>query len=310
MSFFRFFHNSGVVAGVFTVVGIVAAAVLATLVFCIRSKRRSQRRKRWLAGMKPQRTTYPQDDPFRDPVDMYEQKTPTIASMGDGTRSDGHSNAHLMPHRMSAQDYSNVMGDKGNFMLYPDPYPLSVFNPDMMVRPHAAEQYHDMQDVDLGHGHTHLQPPGRSHFRRSYAPSTPSIYPATLPGESEVAVAGHEADNLNGFNYGPRQIQASGKRDPPVPPSIVVPPRPPRSQLRESARNIEFAPLTPPDSVASQSLSSKPPSPISPVTESYPRDVLTRKTLLDVSTYQSLKLLAFPVRGSPLSKLFITDWID
>ncbi|KAF5313041.1 hypothetical protein D9619_003557 [Psilocybe cf. subviscida] len=275
-----FFHNSGVVAGVFTAVGVVAAAVLATLIFCIRRKRRSQRRKRWLAGMKPQRT-YPQEDPFQDPMDNYEQKSPTIASMNDGTRSDGH--APLIPHRMSVQDYSNVMGEKGNFMLYPDPYPL--FNPDMMIRPRAAQTQHGMHDIDLGHGHAHLQLPVPSPFGRSYAPSTPSIYPASLPGESDVAVAGHEADNLNSFNHEPKQTQAPGKRDLHVAPTIVVPPRPPRSQLRESARNVEFAPLTPPDSVASNSLSSKPPSPISPVTESYPRDVLTRRTLLDVSTY-------------------------
>ncbi|KAF8905555.1 hypothetical protein CPB84DRAFT_1705747 [Gymnopilus junonius] len=247
-------HKPGVLAGVCIVAGVVAAVLLVGIVFCVRRNQRIRRRQRWLAGMQQQRPPSASGDPFRDPASTSSETAgPEMRSVNatqDDLRWNGSNNSHNSPvqHEPMTHERRNV---GQTYSLYPDPYPM--YNP---VHP-AAMHGSELQRVGPGYP-SDLAIPVAPFRRHSPTPSTPSIYPVTLPPDEEDH---HEAEkNL----------------DPQEPLTPKPPPRPPRSHLRESAKIHEYAPLTPPDSVSSQ-----PPSPIS---ESRPQDVLTRRTLLDIRT--------------------------
>ncbi|KAF8971345.1 hypothetical protein BDZ97DRAFT_1786025 [Flammula alnicola] len=265
------FHKQGAVAGIFVVVGLVVASLIAGLIFCIRRKRRADRRRRWLAGMQQQRPLSFPRDPFQDPNDDQdrggEPMMRTVDSGQSGQSGQGDvqwgrtSPALLLGGEPTAHEYRNF-GHRGA-SLYPDPHPM--FNPTNMVDFVELERQ-EQQNVGLAHS---LDVPNRAYFRHSMAPSTPSIYPATLPPDEDDHREAEEA------------ISKLAQRESVVP----VPPRPPRSHLRESAKSLNYgAPPTPPTSVSSAS-HSNPPSPIS---ESHPYDLFTRRTLLDVGAFPLL----------------------
>ncbi|KDR84960.1 hypothetical protein GALMADRAFT_302726 [Galerina marginata CBS 339.88] len=250
-------HKPGVLAGVCIVAGIAIASLLAGIVFCIRRSRRRLRQRRWLAGMQQQRPSSSAGDPFQDPhTEAYEAGGPAMRSVDtsrDDVRWNRSNNSPVLQEPMSHEQRNF---GTGMVSLYPDPYP--VFYPGNPGR----QEGHELQRVGLGYSND-LAVPIAPFRRHSPAPSTPSVYPATLPPDEEEH---HEA-------------QYDMSRLPPKEQLPTVPPRPPRSHLRESAKMLNYAPLTPPPSSNSSHSTSQPPSPIS---ETRPQDLLTRRTLLDI----------------------------
>lgn len=99
--------------------------------------------------------------------------------------------------------------------------------------------------------------------RHSMTPSTPSIYPLALPLQDDNL---HKAgDDFPSVTQRPEDV-------------VNPPPRPPRSHLRESAKKLDYPPLTPPGSASSHTYTNTP----SFVSEPRPQDVLSRRTILDV----------------------------
>ncbi|PPR05704.1 hypothetical protein CVT26_008945 [Gymnopilus dilepis] len=246
-------HKPGVLAGVCIVAGVVLASLLVGLVFCFRRHQRIRRRRQWLAGMQQQRPFSPPNDPFIDPPHTSYQPTGpemrTVNTTQDDLGWNGSNNSHSspIPHEPMTHEGRNV------YSLYPDPYPL--YNPAQS----APSRGTAFQGV--GPAYTaDLAIPAAPFKRHSLTPSSPSIYPVTLPPDEDDH---HEAE------------ENTSSQEPVSP---KPPPRPPRSHLRESAKFREYEPLTPPDSVSASSL---PPSPIS---ESRPQDILSRRTLLDIRT--------------------------
>jgi len=264
-----FFQKQGVVAGVFVVVGIAIAALVAGLIFCIRRKRRRNRRMRWLAGMQQQMPPTFTANPFQDPTIEREHKGEIIEperserSVQETHQWDRASPDLLLSEAQKSRQYRNLL-PQGPFSLYPDPYPIALLS---NVAP-ASPQEHP----NFGLAHS-TDMPDRSRFRHSYTPSTPSIYPATLPLDNDDR---HEIDE--------EAIVKPVQRESSKP----TPPRPPRSHLRESAKGLSYAPLTPPTSNSSHGSDSNPPSPIS-MSEMRTQDAFTRRTFLDVRPPQSMK---------------------
>ncbi|PPQ80842.1 hypothetical protein CVT25_001967 [Psilocybe cyanescens] len=252
-------HKQGVLAGICVVVGVVAATIVIGLIFFIRRKRRLDRRRRWLAGMQQQRPSSLSGDPFRDPQESYQG--PAMRSVGTAREShwdQSSSGSPLVMQEPLSHEQRNMFG---GVSLVPDPYPaVHVINSPEQERyeyPHARLAYT-----------TDSASPMAPFKRQSMTPSSPSIYPATLPPDDNE---GHEAKD-----YIPEPVQ----QEPASPVSLsTVPPRPPRSHLRESAKIGRYgAPLTPPESNSSHN--SQPPSPISEPNR--PQEFFTRRTILDV----------------------------
>lgn len=262
---YRFFHNQGVVAGVFVVVGIAVAALIAGLIFCIRRKRRSNRRKRWLAGMQQQMPPTFATNPFQDSTYEQEHKGELIQperSVEGDVQWDRTSPDLLLAEAQKSRQYRNLL-PQGPFSLYPDPYPIAKLS---NVAPSSPQEH-----PNFGLAYS-MDMPDRSRFRHSYTPSTPSIYPATLPLDDDDR----------------RKIDEEAIVKPPQRESSKpTPPRPPRSHLRESAKGLSYAPPTPPTSNSSHANDSNPPSPIS-ISEPRTQDPFSRRTFLDVSAVTPL----------------------
>jgi len=194
------------------------------MVYWIRRYHRTRQRNKWFAGMQPQRRSFAFHDDNARPVmrsvdnniedDHWDQKgilTPSIA----GGSSHGHQ----------------------TFGLTPAMYPL--FHDGSFNQPEKNQ----LQVTDVASS----TEPNRAHFRHSWTPSTPSIYPVSLlPGEHEHISDGI-VPNLN------RSATVSN-----------LPPRPPRSHLRERVKSLGQVLPTPPESESSNH-----PSPIS---ESHSQD--------------------------------------
>ncbi|CAA7265827.1 unnamed protein product [Cyclocybe aegerita] len=237
-------HNQGALAGIFVAVGLAIAAIIGGIIFLVCRRRRKNRRLRWLVGMRQQQPPSPSVDPFQDPYDSYSQTSPQMRTAGNAQ------DAVSMEHRSVSPAIDA---------------PIMTHNRRSLRNGGASEPH----PQHLGNGLQHLDNVDldllvRSPFRNSFAPSTPSLYPASLPPVN---------DDHDG----------QGDLSKPVAPVTSVPPRPPRSHLRESAKIVDYAPPTPPASISSQS-NSMPPSPISEVRpqEARPQDIFTRRTLLDV----------------------------
>lgn len=265
----RFFHKQGAVAGVFVVVGIAVAALIAGLILCIRRKRASNRRRRWLAGIQQQ---HPRPiifsssaNPFQDPSYEQEQEEEKTAEPTGQSVNSHHGDARWVrnspDHLLGDGQVTRNFRTLPSFTLYPDPYPLPLANNANVIPLDYNERRNGISQA--------IEVPDRARFRHSYTPSTPSVYPATLAAEEDVHFPAEvEPSKL-------LQREAATPRESNVP----VPPRPPRSHLRESAKYLSYAPPTPPTSASSNSHGSNPPSPIS---EHLPQDLFTRRTLLDV----------------------------
>ncbi|KAJ3511407.1 hypothetical protein NLJ89_g4111 [Agrocybe chaxingu] len=240
-------HNQGALAGIFVAVGLAIAAVMGGIIFLVCRRRRKNRRLRWLVGMRQQQPPSPSADPFQDPYDSYPQTSPQMRTAGTAQDAISMEQRSVSP----AIDAPVVTHNRRSFGNG------GVSEPHSIQRLGNGLQHLGNVDLDL---------PVLSPFRNSFAPSTPSLYPASLPPIDDDHDSQGDLSNLK-----------------PTTPVTSVPPRPPRSHLRESAKIVDYAPLTPPASISSYS-NSKPPSPISEVRpqEARPQDIFTRRTLLDV----------------------------
>ncbi|KAF8642350.1 hypothetical protein AX16_009619 [Volvariella volvacea WC 439] len=244
-----FLQNSGAVAGLFTVIGIIAASLFMCVIWFIRRRRRIRREQRWLSGVQPLPDPDDHDDrdnPFSDPhtqPNMTQREQPvTYTQQTQYDRSGNANSGHL--HEVFEQ--------------------FGLERSNERILPTTTRR---------------IPPP-------SLAPSSPSVYAATLPADEP----------------GDGQWPSSNPPLPMRPPRAEgPPPRPPRSHLRDvvTKTNVTF-PDTPPSSIISSQSSSNPPSPtynpkhrISGILEEIeseesqyvsktPREILARPTLLDV----------------------------
>jgi hypothetical protein len=261
-----FFSKAGQVAGVFLVVGIVAASLMVFLfVSCRRRRARYNRRKRWLSGI--QRPLPIPDDPFEDPRDP-----PSMWAVNDGVSWDGRRRTLIdneNPTPMSTDGPTNGLGLSG---VGPEAALThgGGYNPGYNLLGASYEQNMISLAVSTN------RDGGQS--RPSLAQSSPSIYPPTLPAHDEDGIVYEDID------MGPPTLSRS--------PSSGAPPRPPRSHLRDSVvKGSEYFPMTPPPSVSSHghsdpfadpsfSPSSRPSS--AHIHKAVQEDIFNRRTILDV----------------------------
>jgi hypothetical protein len=200
------------------------------VVFCIRRRRRSREHEKWLAGMQAQ---HPSSDPFRDEIPTIH----TNVDDGDWNQRDNLSPATSPGHQNFGETNTSV------FPVFPI---LRDGAFSQLVKPHLRST-----DTES------LTKPKKP--RHSWAPSTPSIYPASLsPEDEKVSKDVIIISNLN-------------------PAVTTSPPRPPRSHLRgQGIRALGSVLPTPPESEYS--------NPTSLVAEPRSHDihVLDRETILDV----------------------------
>jgi len=257
-------QNQGALAGIFIAVGLVVAAFIVGLIFFIRHRRRHNARKRWLAGMQQQRPSSLSGDPFRDPHDGSLATAPVMRSVEryrdqDQDQDQDQNDIHYTRRNPSPLVDVPLSHDRRSFghgtSILPGPHPAMSGS--------DSEDHHPLDTLGLAYS-TDFP---RHAKRGSYAPSSPSLYPASLPPDDD--------EDSNEMEEGVANLKT---RDPFV---VPVPPRPPRSHLRQSSKGVvDYIPMTPPASVSSQ-LYSKTPSPIS---ETRVQDVFARRTLLDVRT--------------------------
>lgn len=271
-------HNTAAVAGVFLVVGVLAAAVLLLVGLCIRRRRQQHnRRKRWIDGI--QRPIPPSSDPFNDSRDLPIMRSVNITR--DNASWDGRR------HTLLDDSASTSPMFPGEDIQGPGISGIGAGSQPM--KQYAEGPFSDIYSYrPQGIGLAISTGPGIAQSRPSLAQSSPSVYPATLPRDDASSI--YEDVELD-------------HREEPNPP--VAPPRPPRSVLRDMPSNsgLEYRPITPPQSVSSHSHNhSAPPSPIVEIFKAPPtafpgrldirpqskggpqEDIFNRRTLLDVSS--------------------------
>ncbi|KAF8898776.1 hypothetical protein BD779DRAFT_37301 [Infundibulicybe gibba] len=253
-----FLHNQGAVAGVFVVVGILAAVLVVGGAFFCRRRRRLNRRRRWLAGLRqqPPMTGNPFDDP---PVIRTAQSDHARDEMvWDGRATHNLNNDVSFATQGMAGVGTGTRGSTGSHDTTP-------FSDNREYRPNLG--------LILSTDRNNMSRP-------SFAQSSPSIYPPSLPPADDTYDLIDTRTPVNNTFV------------------VPVPPRPPRSHLRNTAsKGVDYIPLTPPPSSISSHPSDKPPSPIEdiiksletfpdryPQTKQHPQPdtMFTRRTLLDV----------------------------
>jgi len=258
--------------------------------------------------MQQQRPTSLTGDPFRDPLpiskeaysDQHASGGPVMQTVDLHRDDSGRGRWEQQRHSNGGASSSSPRPyePRNLFTLYPDPHPQ--MQPVHFSAGSPSSENHELENVGLAYS-TNLTVPVAQFKRHSLTPSSPSIYPASLPPDDQ---------GDDGFFQGQELRSSENSVVPVLKPEIparsparrlsesasgagvsaTVPPRPPRSHLRESIAKVQqddanaYKPLTPP---ASEPTSSKPPSPIS---EPRPQDVLNRRTLLDVNLLSPLLL--------------------
>ncbi|KAG6851082.1 hypothetical protein H0H93_002974 [Arthromyces matolae] len=249
-----FLTNHGAVAGVFTVLGIIACAFSFGVVLLCRRRRRHIRQRHWSENL-PRQTQSP--TPFED----------------SRSRSPPMKNVREDPGTwISSTRVASTGEADGQFSSdsYPEPSPFVYpFGPTFrrVPVPPIDSDEKTFTNGALGHDIAY----NLRDDRIVTTQSSPSIYPASLaslPDDGESTNVFTSATPENPF----------GAHSPHVPRVSMAPPRPPRSHLRGSAtKALEIAyPITPPSSVSSHT----PPS--SPLPTLDVAQVVNRRTLLDV----------------------------
>ncbi|KAF9535446.1 hypothetical protein CPB83DRAFT_12377 [Crepidotus variabilis] len=263
-------QHKGAVAGIFVVVGLAVVSIFIGLFLFLRRQRKLRKRNKWLEGMQPQpATSFSDNDPFMDP---HTATPPNMRSVDDNHYYAGQWPQRISPISPLADVPMQHPHDNRDFG-YGGAIPLG----NGVHSTSSAEDYqpHSMPEP-VGHAYTtdythnqDLLHPQQYQYentnnrdkRHSYAPSSPSIYPASLPNEDEEAIR-QEVKTQETTGLG------------------AIPPRPPRSRLRQSARNSDLTPLSTVSSSHSGAYTGmRPPSPIG---ETTPQDIFARRTLLDV----------------------------
>ncbi|PPQ99611.1 hypothetical protein CVT24_005187 [Panaeolus cyanescens] len=246
--------NSGALAGIFIAIGIIVATMIIGIIWLVRRARRRARRARWLASIQRPAPSSPGHNPFLDPP---ESPTMRVVDTSDNHRwsAAGHDN-----YRDGNINYDppSSAGHGNTTSLFPDTYP--ILNNQRNERYQRTDEPFVLRNTNVQPSYLIPEGPPRAQFTRSIAPSTPSEYPASLADEEET-----QANQMTTFNR--KSIE----------PVTTAPPRPPRSLLRENSKHIQqYKPPTPPDSIFNSS------TPNSPIGETRPEDIFTRRTLLGV----------------------------
>ncbi|KNZ77434.1 hypothetical protein J132_05450, partial [Termitomyces sp. J132] len=259
-----FLANRGAVAGVFTVVGILACSIVFSLALLCRRRHRRNRQKRWLASIQRRRSL--SENPFDGPGSYSPQMRNIDEDLGyrKGTASLTSRGSLSIGHH-SSNSFNGL--DAAPFVS-----PLSVPSLGRVpVDPFKGISSNTRSDgYSTGPGHTQNNKPRFN----SAAHMSPSLCPPSLPpsGDEDNITDGTRSpisDNSSKMSHS--NSIASG-----------VPPRPPRSPLRRSlAKPSETYSITP--------LSSYTPS-SSPIVLAAAK-VTGRRTLLDACVHVILVML-------------------
>lgn len=262
-----FLSNGGKVAGVFVVVGVIAATLFLFAYLAFRRRRNeARRRRRWIAGI--QRPLPLPPDPFEDP-----REVPPMMQIDDhdwNQRRDIIADNPSLPHPHDGPSIG--LG-------------LTGIEPQKPEGPFSDLYACDTNEVGLAIS------TGPVMRRRSFAQSSPSLYPPTLPADDVGLVGEDVGPHLSKPELAGPQSLPDGKTE------HKVPPRPPRSPFREGPVKYVY-PITPPSSASSHEHDSPTSKPPTPELYKFPSsafftgqptrsktsqdDVLARPTLLDV----------------------------
>jgi len=156
-------RNTGAVAGIFTVVGVVFAALVAFLVLYIRRRRRSRERERWSAEMAAPLPTPFIEDPFRD-------ENPTSATSVTTSRDEDQWNpeSNLLPEGSGLR---SLKYGQTFFPIYPNGVSGQQGKPLLQSMEGESPTEHD-----------------KARRSQALSVSTPSIYPLSpLPGDEQFS---------------------------------------------------------------------------------------------------------------------------
>jgi len=235
-------HNTGAVAGIFSVVGVVFAILVVSLVICLRRRRKTHQRKKWLAEMQAQQPRSFADDPFRD-----DNLPPTMRTVHTHAEDDPWDRKGFLTPEDSGTNHGHLTFGQTKASIFPV-YPISKDNTYSQPEIHRQSIYME-SPVDSNNPHRH-----------SLAPSTPSIYPASFQDEDKDIVI------VPNFNQSATTSN--------------LPPRPPRSHLRERSSKVYGSSLPIPSESEHSNHTNM-------VSEQRYRDyarVFDRKTILDVQS--------------------------
>lgn len=247
-------------AGVFVVVGVFIATVGVCVALLFRRRRRLSRRRRWLEGMQQPPSHNPFEDP-QEPPEMRAAENTRSDAVWDGRGPISFGDTRLGPSYPSSSLQRESVGLAG--------VGSGMSRSRVPVPPESISSHGHGPDQDLvGLLRTVNRDEVTQHSRVVSAQSSPSIYPASLPPDDGLENKHSPTDNESSDYHSSDLI-------------MPAPPRPPRSHLRQSVvKATEIYPMTPPASLSSNS---QPPSPVLDTVKG-PRDILSRRTLLDVST--------------------------
>lgn len=211
------------------------------LVICLRRRRKAHQREKWLAGMQAQQPSSFADDPFRD-----DSLPPTMRTVHTHAEDDPWDRKGFLTPEDSGSSHGHLTFGQTKASIFPV-YPISKDN--TYTQPEIHRQSIYMEESSNSRRH-------------SLAPSTPSIYPASVEDEDKDIVI------VPNFK---RSATTSN-----------LPPRPPRSHLRGRSIKVYGSSLpTPSESEHSSHTNT--------ISEQRYRDsdyahLFDRKTVLDVRT--------------------------
>jgi hypothetical protein len=239
-------QNQGAVAGIFVAVGIVLASVAAGFIYCLKRNQRIARRNRWLASLQQQPPVSHSENPFEGP-DYPKIVTGTVPMIRSSDTVHGNIRCDISGvgpplENQVAHEHPSISHAGGQHLLNPETHPTFTSTDP----PYSDADGHHSVSIARS-----IDPPSNPRYGHSTTPSPPDNNDL-LPGQPFPMVT---------------QKPESVVNDPP--------PRPPRSRLRESAKSLISES---PGSVSSHTHTKT----RSPISDTRPQDVLSRRTILDV----------------------------
>lgn len=233
----RFLENQGQVAGVFTVVGVIASALIAALFWFIRRCRRQQRRKAWFDSLR--QYSPPSAEVLRQ--EPHDARFIRSVQTTSGGISEPHiysgTGYHTRSKHHSADESVNQELTGFETVSSSDPF-HDPFHDPLQTRQITA--------INVSRNREELARPSDM----SPAPSSPSIHPESLPpiDDKSSLVKSELSAKLRTLPEPllHRSLSTGQAR---------AHPRPPRLYLREPQNPIDFIPLTPPSSHGHSQLS-------------------------------------------------------
>lgn len=257
--------------------GVAATALVVALIWFIRRYRRRQRRKAWFASLR-QYPPSPFADSYREAHEgNYMRSVQTTSDVIHDPRMVSYNDIGYRPRSQGESTEGSTgnglagVGTAAGGTIVPLRRPLSGGDPfrdppPPRNTPVSSALDHDKYNETSG---------------ASVAPSSPSIYPESLPPTDEPS-SPDGSEPKSQFKPHPEPIL---RRALSVPGHAEAPPRPPRSHLRDSHKPTDTILLTPPASLSSHG-HSKPPSPETQHA-GLPEHLATRRTLLNVGSCEA-----------------------